>query len=55
MASDQVPGRLPAPGGPSTLADPDTPFAVVDEARLRRNARRLAGRPAGSASRSGST
>lgn len=44
MTSDQTPGRLPAPDAPRTLADPDTPFAVVDGARLRRNARRLAGR-----------
>ncbi|MBV2357948.1 alanine racemase [Streptomyces sp. J2-1] len=33
-----------APGAPGTLHDPDTPFAVVDAARVRRNADRLARR-----------
>lgn len=39
-----TPAHLPANVGARTLADPDTPFAVVDVDRVRRNIGRLAAR-----------
>lgn len=39
-----APGRPSAETAAATLADPDTPFAVVDAAKVRRNAERLARR-----------
>lgn len=39
-----TPENLPASATALTLADPDTPFAVVDVHRTRRNIERLAAR-----------
>lgn len=43
-AAPAGPVRTPASGAARTLADPDTPFAVVDVHRVRRNVERLAAR-----------